>query len=543
MAAALDDAGRRPGPRRPQARRSRAPSRSAALCRRRTRTSDCVGVIAWMHTFSPAKMWIAGLAALQKPLLHLHTQFNRDLPWARDRHGLHEPEPVGARRPRVRVHRDAAAAAAQDGRRPLARPGRRRRGSAPGRAPPAAGTRRRRSRSPASATTCARSRSPRATRSRRRSGSASRSTATASAISWTRCADVSDAAVDALVDEYERRVRARAGSPDGRRSPRVAARRRADRGRPARCSSRRAASGRSPTPSRTSDGLPQLPGIAVQRLMADGYGFGAEGDWKTAALVRITKVMSAGLARRHVVHGGLHVPPGARRARRCSARTCSRSARRSPPSRPSLRDPPALDRRQGRSGAARLHGARPGPAVVVGLLDLGDRFRLVAERGRRGRARTRTCRGCRSRGRSGSRSPTSRPPPRRGCSPAARTTRASARRSDTDVFADLAEIAGIELLVDRRGDAHARLQEGAALEPGVLPPRARAVGGSGGHSVPGEVAAEPVERAGTPGRSQRPPRRSSLLTGQKSVEFDPFVPDESPEPLPESPPEPPPEPS
>src|SRR5579871_1540755 len=43
---------------------------------------SCLGVIAWMHTFSPAKMWIPGLAALRKPLLHLHTQFNRDLPWA-----------------------------------------------------------------------------------------------------------------------------------------------------------------------------------------------------------------------------------------------------------------------------------------------------------------------------------------------------------------------------------------------------------------------------------------------------------------------------
>ncbi|GAB4006736.1 L-arabinose isomerase [Glycomyces albus] len=43
---------------------------------------DCIGVIAWMHTFSPAKMWIAGLGALDKPLLHLHTQHNRDLPWA-----------------------------------------------------------------------------------------------------------------------------------------------------------------------------------------------------------------------------------------------------------------------------------------------------------------------------------------------------------------------------------------------------------------------------------------------------------------------------
>jgi L-arabinose isomerase len=41
----------------------------------------CVGLVAWMHTFSPAKMWVAGLRALQKPLLHLHTQFNRDIPW------------------------------------------------------------------------------------------------------------------------------------------------------------------------------------------------------------------------------------------------------------------------------------------------------------------------------------------------------------------------------------------------------------------------------------------------------------------------------
>ena len=42
----------------------------------------CIGVIAWMHTFSPAKMWITGLDALRKPLLHLHTQLNESLPWA-----------------------------------------------------------------------------------------------------------------------------------------------------------------------------------------------------------------------------------------------------------------------------------------------------------------------------------------------------------------------------------------------------------------------------------------------------------------------------
>jgi len=52
------------------------------LCQEANNSKNCVGIIAWMHTFSPAKMWIAGLKILQKPLLHLHTQFNRDIPWS-----------------------------------------------------------------------------------------------------------------------------------------------------------------------------------------------------------------------------------------------------------------------------------------------------------------------------------------------------------------------------------------------------------------------------------------------------------------------------
>ena len=52
------------------------------VCLEANAADDCVGVIAWMHTFSPAKMWIGGLGALQKPLLHLHTQFNAALPWS-----------------------------------------------------------------------------------------------------------------------------------------------------------------------------------------------------------------------------------------------------------------------------------------------------------------------------------------------------------------------------------------------------------------------------------------------------------------------------
>ena len=111
--------------------------------------------------------------------------------------------------------------------------------------------------------------------------------------------------------------------------------------------------------------------------MADGYGFGAEGDWKTAALVRIVKVMSDGLRRRHLVHGGLHLPPRRRRRAASSARTCSRSARRSPRRRPSCEIHPLSI--GGREDPVRLvFTAAPGPAVVVGMLDLGDRFRLVA---------------------------------------------------------------------------------------------------------------------------------------------------------------------
>src|SRR5260370_30094401 len=52
------------------------------LCREVNNAERCIGLVLWMHTFSPAKMWIAGLSSLTKPFLHLHTQFNRELPWS-----------------------------------------------------------------------------------------------------------------------------------------------------------------------------------------------------------------------------------------------------------------------------------------------------------------------------------------------------------------------------------------------------------------------------------------------------------------------------
>ena len=123
------------------------------------------------------------------------------------------------------------------------------------------------------------------------------------------------------------------------------------------------------------DGLAQLPGIAVQRLMADGYGFGAEGDWKTAALVRIAKVMSSGL------DGGTSfmedytydfAPGNGRILGAHMLEVCPSIA----DGRPSCEIHPLSI--GGRSDPVRLvFTARTGPAVNVALVDLGDRFRLL----------------------------------------------------------------------------------------------------------------------------------------------------------------------
>jgi L-arabinose isomerase len=60
----------------------KTPDEITTLCREANNSQNCIGLITWMHTFSPAKMWIAGLSLLHKPFLHLHTQYNRDLPWS-----------------------------------------------------------------------------------------------------------------------------------------------------------------------------------------------------------------------------------------------------------------------------------------------------------------------------------------------------------------------------------------------------------------------------------------------------------------------------
>ena len=353
------------------------PDGIAAVLREADSSPDCVGVIAWMHTFSPAKMWIAGLTRLHKPLVHLHTQFNRDLPWAEIdmdfmnlNQSAHGDREFGFIQTRLRRGRKTVVGHWQDPQVAArlgcvdARGGRLARGApAPDRAlrrqhARGRGHRGRQGRGAGPARLLGQRLRRRRPRRARRGGAATpRSTP--------------------LVDAYDDRLRRRAGAAIGRRPPRGAARRRPGSRSACGRSSTTAASAPSPTRSRTWAGSRSCPGIGVQRLMADGYGFGAEGDWKTAALVRILKVMGDGPARAARRSWRTTPTTWATRCPRCSARTCSRSARRSPAGRPSCEIHPLSI--GGKADPVRLvFDAAPGPGVVVGLADLGDRFRLIA---------------------------------------------------------------------------------------------------------------------------------------------------------------------
>jgi L-arabinose isomerase len=351
-----------------------SPESILELCREANAASDCVGVIAWMHTFSPAKMWIAGLAALQKPLLHLHTQFNRDLPWGEIdmdfmnlNQSAHGDREFGFVQTRMRLPRKTVVGHWSD---PavVARIG--------------AWSR--------AASGLHEARQLRVVRfgdnmrqvavtegdkveAELRLGVSVNGYGVGELVGAVR--SVPDAEVDGLVQEY------------GEQYELVPALRRGgERHESLRDAARIEAGLRAFLDGRGSKAftdtfedlgeLPQLPGIAVQRLMADGYGFGAEGDWKTAALLRILKVMAAGL------EGGTsfmedytyHLAPdepkvlGAHMLEVCpSIAVATPSCEIHPLSIGGKPDPVRL-----------VFTAGPGPAVVVSLLDLGERFRMVA---------------------------------------------------------------------------------------------------------------------------------------------------------------------
>jgi L-arabinose isomerase len=271
----------------------KTPEEIYQLCQEANLSKNCIGIIAWMHTFSPAKMWIGGLKILQKPLLHLHTQFNRDIPWKsidmdfmnlnQSAHGDRE---FGFIMSRMRLNRKVVVGHWQD-------VNVHNRLDAWMRA--AAGWH-----DWQGGKFCRFGDNMRQVavtegdkvEAEIKFGYSVNGYGVGDLVSVIN--DVGEAAIDKLVSEYEERyaivpsLRKNGGQ---RQSLREAAR--IETG--LRNFLQQGHFKGFTDTFEDLHGMVQLPGIAVQRLMAEGYGFGGEGDWKTAALVRAMKVMGTGL--------------------------------------------------------------------------------------------------------------------------------------------------------------------------------------------------------------------------------------------------------
>ncbi|GAB7042934.1 MULTISPECIES: L-arabinose isomerase [Catenuloplanes] len=335
---------------------------------------NCIGVIAWMHTFSPAKMWITGLDTLRKPLLHLHTQHNVSLPWSTIdmdfmnlNQAAHGDREFGFIQARLGVPRKTIAGHASD-------PTVVRRVDEWIRA--AAGVTRLRSLRLA------------------RFGDNMRNVAVTEgdkveaelqfgvSVNTYGVNDLvevvdgaSDKEIDALIGEYADTYEIApelAVGGERHESLRYAARIEAG----LRTFLTEGDFGAFTTNFEDLGGLRQLPGLAVQRLMADGYGFGGEGDWKTSVLVATFKAMGTGTGRGtsfmedYTYHFGPGEPKilGAHMLEVCPTIAAAK---------PRLEIHPLGI--GGREDPVRMvFDAAPGAGIVVGLADLGDRFRLVA---------------------------------------------------------------------------------------------------------------------------------------------------------------------
>ncbi|MEV4369734.1 L-arabinose isomerase [Nonomuraea sp. NPDC049637] len=330
---------------------------------------ECAGVIAWMHTFSPAKMWIAGLDALRKPLLHLHTQADVELPWSSIdmdfmnlNQAAHGDREFGFVQTRLGVPRKTVAGHVSD---------------------PAVGAR-----VEAWARAARGLAEVRALRLAR-FGDNMRDVAvtegdkveaqlrfgvsvnTYGVNELVEAVDAaSDADVSALVKEYAELYRV---APEllGERQESLRYAARIELG--LRGFLERGGFRAFTTNFEDLGGLRQLPGLAVQRLMADGYGFGGEGDWKTSVLLRTLKAMKPGGTSfmedyTYDLTPGNELILGAHMLEVCpSIAAGTPSCEIHPLSIGGREDPVRL-----------VFDAAPGPGIVVGLADMGDRFRLVA---------------------------------------------------------------------------------------------------------------------------------------------------------------------
>ena len=343
------------------------------LCLEANSAPACVGIITWMHTFSPAKMWIAGLNALRKPLLHLHTQFNRDIPWGeidmdfmnlnQSAHGDREYGFIGAR---LRLNRKVVVGFWQDAE-VLERI------------------------SVWARATCAWTDSQGLKVARfgdnMREVAVTEGDKVEAQIRWgysvngyamgdlvSVVSQVTDADIDRQVQVYEDSYRVAENLRKGG-AQRAALRESARIELGMRAFLEQGGFKAFTTCFEDLYGLAQLPGLAVQRLMADGYGFGAEGDWKTSALVRAMKVMGAGLPggtsfmedyTYHLDPAGMKVL-GAHMLEVCSSIADGKPALEMHPLSIGGKDDPAR----------LVFNVKNGPAINASVIDMGNRFRVI----------------------------------------------------------------------------------------------------------------------------------------------------------------------
>ena len=350
------------------------PEQIRALCLEANSADKCVGLITWMHTFSPAKMWISGLSLLKKPFLHLHTQFNREIPWPdidmnfmnlnQSAHGDREFGFIGSR---MRLNRKVVVGHWQDDEVQCN-----------------IGTWVR--------AACAWADWQGAKIARfgdnMRDVAVTEGDKVAAQIQLgfdvygygvgdlvKSVNEIVDADIDKLVQEYldEYEV-VPVLKPGGEKHASLREGARIELGMRNFLSAGNFKA--FTTTFEDLHGLAQLPGMAVQRLMRDGYGFGAEGDWKTSALVRAMKVMSAGLSggvsfmedyTYHFSTTGDKVL-GAHMLEICESIAATK---------PRLEVLPLSI--GGKADPVRLiFDANTGPAIGASIMDMGQRFRIVA---------------------------------------------------------------------------------------------------------------------------------------------------------------------
>lgn len=343
------------------------------VCQAANSAPNCIGFICWMHTFSPAKMWIAGLQALQKPFVQLHTQFNQEIPWAtidmdfmnlnQTAHGGREFGFIGSR---LRLARKVVVGHWQD-EEVLDRLNVWLRAAAAWHDAQGAKFARFGDNMRQVAVTEGNKVSAQVHFGYSVNGYGMGDLAAV-------VNEVPDTAVSDLITTYEASYSvAPALQLNGAQRQSLHDAARIELG--LRTFLEAGGFKGFTTTFEDLHGLKQLPGVAVQRLMADGYGFGAEGDWKTAALLRAMKVMSTGVA------GGTsfmedytyHFSPdgdkvlGAHMLEICPTIAAAK---------PSLEIHPLGI--GGKEDPVRLvFDSATGPAINASIIDLGSRFRLI----------------------------------------------------------------------------------------------------------------------------------------------------------------------